>query len=94
MLISGIFNLISGFFKCINALFNSIFGQVEYLRDGNGDIVKDEEGRPIPAGARVNLLTKIIFIVGLSFIGLLILFGMIKTFTGFDLFEAIRSIGK
>ena len=91
LVISDIFNLIGGVFTCLNSLFNSIFGVTDYLKDGEGKIVLDEKKRPIPNGARINLLTKILFSVIITFISLLILFGMVKAITGFDILAAIRS---
>lgn len=90
MIISDIFNLIGGIFTGLNGLFNSIFGVTEYLKDGEGKLVLDEKKRPIPNGAKINLLTKIMFSVLIIFISLLILFGMIKALTGFDILSAIR----
>lgn len=91
MVLSGIFNLIASFFSGVNILFNNIFGVQEYLRDENKKLILDDRGKPIPNGARVNLLTKILFGIIIGFIGLLLLSGIANALTGFDLIGVIKN---
>lgn len=90
MFFSCVFNLIGGIFQSINDLFNSIFGVVTYLKDKDGKLVLDDKGKPVPNGAKINLLTKILFGVIIGFIALLLVSGIITALTGFNLIETIK----
>ena len=91
MIISGLFNLIASFFAGLNVLFNNIFGSQEYLRDKDKKLILDDKGKPIPSGAKVNLLTKILFSVIIGFIGVLLICGIVNAFTGFDFIGFIKN---
>ncbi len=92
LIVGGGFSLIAMFFESINALFNSIMGIPEYLTDKNGELIKDNQGNFVTKNVKVNLLTKIVFWALFAFMCLVIIFAVIKAFTGFDIIQSIKTL--
>lgn len=92
LVIGGIGNLIIKAFDCINDLFNSIVGIPQYYTNSNGELVLDENGKPIAKSVKVNLLTKIVFWFGFVILSAVIILAIVKSLTGFDVVQAIRNL--
>lgn len=93
-LIAGaIGSLIIKAFHTINDIFNAIVGVPEYhTNKETGDLLLDENGKPIPKKVRVNLLTKILFWFGFVILCAVIVLAVVKSLTGFDVVQAIRNL--
>lgn len=90
--IGSVFSIIGALFEGLNELFNMIFGEQVYLKDNNGNLSKDEHGKPIIETVKVNLLTKVLFGSILVFAALMILFSMIKSIFNIDILNTLKTL--
>ena len=86
-LVGFLFMIISQVFEFFNTLFNAVFGETKSVQ-------LDENGKKIAQKTGYNIFAKIIlgFVIIILLLVLIVL--TVKIFTGFDVFEWIRSVLK
>lgn len=77
--------ILSEIFSTLNSLFNAVFGEIKVKKNKDG--TKTEV-------MGYNIITKFLFGAVAIMVVLLIIFGFVQAFTGWSVFEAIRSTRK